>query len=674
MSDESDNYCDISDGEIDKRKHEKLVDDILNLNKIQNVKKPSRTEPALQISEFNLVKSVTGNKGSVHLNELTKALKGRKKHEEISNKLKSTSNKSKTLPTPLEKPQADRIRRSVNYEKSRLQLDRWEALVTSNRAASHLTFPLDSVEKLKIEEKESEVYPTTWRLKSKLQTELEKLKPRVEEYLIDTEDKEKFPLTLEELKEQRERSSKAASTSKKRGLRKDLSRQVLAQQLAISRDLTQKLKSVNSDSEDEDTESEQNLKSSKVDENNPWVAGMKPNKEVVDFVSGYRKYWNEQNNQPEKNKEGDRVNDRKHENLENSEKVEVKKAVNKITTPPNKNKKSSRLKRSRSNKIKKKAKSEGKPNINSFTSTSDWEVSSLQEKDNDIEGIFYQLEEKLKQKLKQKYNKVKGDRTNINKKKSTKIASTNKSKKKIDLTIPSKSKKHVIDEEMIEQLKSTSEDAEIFDKSSNSDLNHLKNILNTVEENKPTSDIDPNKFVQVKKINLSTAIPDILMTDENEENDQTKVILEAFEDDDIVQDFEKEKAEEIEKDTPKDIDLNLPGWGSWGGSNINPSKRKRKRFIIKMPPKMPRRDDNKGSLIINEKAQSKIKPHMVSELPFPFKTVKDYEASIRAPIGNTFVPETAFKKLIEPAVTTKMGAIIEPISKSLLIGKRKYEL
>lgn len=205
MSDESDNFE--IDDEIDTRKHDKIVEEVLNLNKIQNVKKPSRTEPTLNISEFNLVKSVTGEKGSVHLNALTKALKGRKKHEVISKKVQLTNNKNKTLPIPLEKPQAERIRRSINYEKSRLQLDRWEALVTSNRVAPQLTFPLNSTEKLKFEEKKSETFPTTWRIKSELQKELQKLQPNVEEYHINQEE-DKFPLTLNELKERRKEAAK----------------------------------------------------------------------------------------------------------------------------------------------------------------------------------------------------------------------------------------------------------------------------------------------------------------------------------------------------------------------------------------------------------------------------------------------------------------------------------
>lgn len=41
-----------------------------------------------------------------------------------------------------------------------------------------------------------------------------------------------------------------------------------------------------------------------------------------------------------------------------------------------------------------------------------------------------------------------------------------------------------------------------------------------------------------------------------------------------------EKEAIIDKDTPKDIDLTLPGWGSWGGPGIKVTKRKRKRFVF----------------------------------------------------------------------------------------------
>jgi len=119
------------------------------------------------------------------------------------------------------------------------------------------------------------------------------------------------------------------------------------------------------------------------------------------------------------------------------------------------------------------------------------------------------------------------------------------------------------------------------------------------------------------------------------------------------------------------VDLSLPGWGSWGGEGLAVSKRKRKRFTVKAPPAKARRDDNRGHLIVNESAEmASVRKHQVRQVPFPFTSVADFEASVRAPIGETFVPRTAAKKLMRPKVTTKIGSIIEPMDESELV-KRK---
>lgn len=61
------------------------------------------------------------------------------------------------------------------------------------------------------------------------------------------------------------------------------------------------------------------------------------------------------------------------------------------------------------------------------------------------------------------------------------------------------------------------------------------------------------------------------------EEQQRMTIAQAFADDDVIEEFQQEKADVVEKDKPQDIDLTLPGWGSWGGEGIKVSKRKRKR-------------------------------------------------------------------------------------------------
>ena len=129
----------------------------------------------------------------------------------------------------------------------------------------------------------------------------------------------------------------------------------------------------------------------------------------------------------------------------------------------------------------------------------------------------------------------------------------------------------------------------------------------------------------------------------------------------------------MKKAQPEDIDLTLPGWGNWGGKNIKVSKRKKRRFILKMPKDLPRRDENKGDVIIFEEDNPKIKEHQVNELPYPFSSVKDYEASIRMPIGRNFVSENSHRKLIEPSVKTHMGKVIEPMNEDILVKKNDKE-
>lgn len=123
---------------------------------------------------------------------------------------------------------------------------------------------------------------------------------------------------------------------------------------------------------------------------------------------------------------------------------------------------------------------------------------------------------------------------------------------------------------------------------------------------------------------------------------------------------------QVNANKPEDVSLLLPGWGRWGGKNIRqPSKLKRK-FIIQFSKDTIRKDENKGNVVINEENSSTIRKHQVSELPFPFTNVKDYEASMRAPVGRNFVPEKTHSKLIVPSFRTKMGKIIEPMDEDSL--------
>jgi U3 small nucleolar RNA-associated protein 14 len=56
----------------------------------------------------------------------------------------------------------------------------------------------------------------------------------------------------------------------------------------------------------------------------------------------------------------------------------------------------------------------------------------------------------------------------------------------------------------------------------------------------------------------------------------------------------------------------------------------------------------------------------VSDLPYPFNSVNDFEASVRAPIGSTWIPETAHRKLTAPRVIISQGQIIAPMTEEVL--------
>ena len=58
-------------------------------------------------------------------------------------------------------------------------------------------------------------------------------------------------------------------------------------------------------------------------------------------------------------------------------------------------------------------------------------------------------------------------------------------------------------------------------------------------------------------------------------------------------------------------------------------------------------------------------------MPFPFSSVHQFESSVRQPIGKTWNPETAYHQLIKPKIVTRLGTIIEPISKEATFKKEK---
>ena len=149
------------------------------------------------------------------------------------------------------------------------------------------------------------------------------------------------------------------------------------------------------------------------------------------------------------------------------------------------------------------------------------------------------------------------------------------------------------------------------------------------KEKSTLPNVDPNDFLSMNPKSIGSDLPDIVgyndLEEDNDDDDQRDIIAEAFADDNIVDEFKKEKKMLIDSKKPKDIDLTLPGWGEWGGGGAMPSKRKRRRFTIKAPPGEKRRDENSGHLVLNLDKDKKLGKHQVSNVPFPFTAVSDFE-------------------------------------------------
>ncbi|KAF9418868.1 hypothetical protein HW555_004388 [Spodoptera exigua] len=688
---------DIEDTDLVALEHDRLISAVSKLDKTQHITEPTRNEPTNLNSEFNLIKRTN----KLNIDNVAKVLEDTAHHVKISKKLKKTQSGSKVLSKPLEKPQAERIKRATGYEETKKKVGRWDPVVARSRTVDYVTFPIKNVS-AKLEPTSD--FLTKFKLKSELEKELEEIDPQP---MIEDEEEEEpiYPKSYEEMVEYRQhlakmraqQSYKAAKAKrqskikskkfhrvlKKEKLKQELKefeelqkrdpeealkkleaiekaralerhtlrhkstgkwaknklirakydkevRQQLADQLAVGRSLTKKVQDNLSSDDEADDETTPNFTLSQ-DPFNPWMVQRSDKSNVnAEFDFGYKKFvqnkMNKQKESDDSDSDEDVVNNTikkmslKEEKSPPPEPKEVK-----LTAPK------SEVVKLAAVKSKKGKKAAAKSKVKKPLATSNWDVETVDD-------------------------------------------TKNKSQDNLEyLKLNNQKAKAVIDEELIESSSKTADG--IVNKEKEDTISELIKAAQAPVQESADANIDPNRFIEVKPKYLNTAISQVENEYDQLDDDQVVPrvnIEEVFEEDDVVASFRQEKEDEINKDKPEDINLTLPGWGDWGGKGVKPQKRKKNRFILRAPPKMPRRDENKGDIIIKEFKDPKLAVHKVKDVPFPFESVKDYEASIRAPLGNTFIPEKAHKKLIRPSVITKAGKIIEPMDEDeLLVPKNR---
>lgn len=131
------------------------------------------------------------------------------------------------------------------------------------------------------------------------------------------------------------------------------------------------------------------------------------------------------------------------------------------------------------------------------------------------------------------------------------------------------------------------------------DVNGNRKNSNTDKEHSGTETkdvcVDPKKIFRIEDQG------DVAGKGESDSLRQKRIdIQQAFANDDVVEEFMKEKNAIEEASKPNDIDLSLPGWGSWAGAGIKPSTRKKQLFTKKANPPPPRKDKDMSHVIINE--------------------------------------------------------------------------
>ena len=132
--------------------------------------------------------------------------------------------------------------------------------------------------------------------------------------------------------------------------------------------------------------------------------------------------------------------------------------------------------------------------------------------------------------------------------------------------------------------------------------------------------------------------------------EQKKIVEQAFELDDMDQVAAEEWARETNEKKEKEP-IMKQGWGTWFGSGV------KQRVAEQVPV------HKVDKVIHNEERDKRAAKYLVKQIPFPFKTSKQFDAVNKIPVGKEWNSNKVFQKQIAPEILTRDGEIITPISK-----------
>ncbi|KAG7259938.1 hypothetical protein CRUP_014147 [Coryphaenoides rupestris] len=143
-----------------------------------------------------------------------------------------------------------------------------------------------------------------------------------------------------------------------------------------------------------------------------------------------------------------------------------------------------------------------------------------------------------------------------------------------------------------------------------------------------------------------------------EEEEQRDVIKEAFAGDDVISDFLKDKRREEDAGKPN----------GWGGSASSPSRSKRQEVPGEDASAAPPEGTAPWASVISRRSGT-ARQHAPgwARCRTPSCGPEQFEATVRSPVGATWNTRKAVRKLTMPRVITKVGAIIQPMSRDDLL-------
>lgn len=149
---------------------------------------------------------------------------------------------------------------------------------------------------------------------------------------------------------------------------------------------------------------------------------------------------------------------------------------------------------------------------------------------------------------------------------------------------------------------------------------------------------------------------------------QADLIQRAFAGDDVEGEFNRAKAEVLDKEVPASEGVvSLPGWGQW--THVQQRKGLPSWILEKEEEEKKKRDEARKKrkdaklkfVIISEKVDKKSTKFNTPSLPFPYESKDAFERSMRMPLGPDFNTVRAHQNMIRPAVIKKAGVVIDPI-------------